>query len=499
MSYTINRYNGTQITVVADGTIDATLDLKLIGKNYAGYGAVQNENFVYLLENFANTTQPPKPLPGQIWFDSGNNKLKFYDSTGKFRTTGGAEAAAVAPTGLTVGDFWFDTVNSQVYAWNGTGYTLVGPQAVAGSGTTQMRSRSLRDTNGATHAVIEAVDNGQTVFIISSDAEFILDNGTNQITGFTKVRQGVTLCYTNDDTQLGQTTDSHRFWGTASNADRLGGISAASFVQAGNASFDTVVNFSDAGYTVGNPVARLHVFNRGASIPTIENEAGDTIEFRTTVSSQTKTPLKLVGANILPGTTATTDIGASDNAFKNIYAGYVYGIAENSDKLNVGGTYRSASIASAANTIVARDSSSNVSANLFQGTATAAQYADLAEKYLADNEYEPGTVVIIGGSKEVTACGRNPFQRAIGVVSTNPAFMMNKDLEDGTYIALKGRVPVKVVGPVHKGANLVAAAGSENMGCAIADDSSPTGHLVFAIALEDNYDEAMKIVECLVL
>ena len=85
MSYTINRYNGTQITVVADGTIDATLDLKLIGKNYAGYGAVQNENFVYLLENFANSTQPPKPLPGQIWFDSGNSKLKFYDGN-KFRT-----------------------------------------------------------------------------------------------------------------------------------------------------------------------------------------------------------------------------------------------------------------------------------------------------------------------------------------------------------------------------------------------------------------------------
>ena len=67
MSYTINRYNGNAIATVVDGTINNTLDITLIGKNYAGYGQSQNENFVYLLENFANSTQPPSPLAGQIW------------------------------------------------------------------------------------------------------------------------------------------------------------------------------------------------------------------------------------------------------------------------------------------------------------------------------------------------------------------------------------------------------------------------------------------------
>ena len=62
MPYTINKYNGAQITVVADGTIDSTLDVKLIGKNYAGYGEVQNENLVFMLENFANNNPPPRPL-----------------------------------------------------------------------------------------------------------------------------------------------------------------------------------------------------------------------------------------------------------------------------------------------------------------------------------------------------------------------------------------------------------------------------------------------------
>ena len=79
--YTINKYNQQQITVVADGTIDATLDLKLIGKNYAGYGIFLNENYVKLLENFYNSTAPTAPLAGQLWYDSTNNLLKVYNGS----------------------------------------------------------------------------------------------------------------------------------------------------------------------------------------------------------------------------------------------------------------------------------------------------------------------------------------------------------------------------------------------------------------------------------
>jgi hypothetical protein len=183
MPYTINRYNGQVVSTVADGTVDTTTDVKLIGKNYAGYGEIQNENFLFLLESFSNANPPPKPLSGQVWFDSANSKLKFYDGS-KFRTTGGAEIGATQPTGLTVGDFWFDTANKQLYAWNGTDFTLVGPQGVAGSGTTQMRSRSVRDSLGSTHAIIEGIANGNTIFTLSSDAEFTLDPATSSITGF---------------------------------------------------------------------------------------------------------------------------------------------------------------------------------------------------------------------------------------------------------------------------------------------------------------------------
>jgi hypothetical protein len=497
MSYTINRYNGTQITVVADGTIDATLDLKLIGKNYAGYGAVQNENFVYLLENFANSTQPPKPLPGQIWFDSGNSKLKFYDGN-KFRTTGGAEIGTTAPTGLTTGDFWYDSAHQQLYAYNGTTFTLIGPQAVAGSATTQMRSVSLTDTNQATHAVIEAIDNGNVIFIISADSDFTLDNTINPITGFTTIHQGVTLCYTNNSGTPGQTTTSHRFYGTATNSDRLGGLSASNFVQSGSGSFTNQVNFADVGFTVGNPVARLSVFNQGALVPTISNQVSNTIAFQTTASSVTKYPMQLVGSDVLPGVTLTSNLGSTGLQWNNVYATYYYGVAQQADALSVNGYYRTASTTATANTIAARDSSGNLTASLFSGIASAANYADLAEKYLTDVELEAGTVVSVGGSAEVRACSWN--ERAIGVVSTNPAFMMNKDLEGGTYIALKGRVPCKVTGSVTKGDQLVAANGGVGTSLANIDDVSVGTLYPFAIALE-SFDGSSQVgtIEVIVL
>ena len=78
MPYNINKFNGNLAAVVEDGTVDNTFDIKLIGKNYAGYGEVQNENYLFLLENFANSSEPPKKITGQVWFDSANKKLKFY-------------------------------------------------------------------------------------------------------------------------------------------------------------------------------------------------------------------------------------------------------------------------------------------------------------------------------------------------------------------------------------------------------------------------------------
>jgi hypothetical protein len=501
--YIINRYNGSVATTVADGTVDTTTDIKLIGKNYAGYGEVQNENFVWLLENFSNANPPPKPISGQVWYDSANSKLKFYDSN-KWRTTGGAEIGATQPTGLTVGDFWFDTTNKQLYAWNGVDYTLIGPQGVAGSGTTQMRSRSVRDSLGTTHAIIEGIANGNTIFTISADAAFTLDPATSSITGFTTVHQGITLAYSSDDVNYpGQTLPSanHRFWGTATNSDRLGGYAATDFIRSTSAIFSSPVQFNDVGFTVG-ATPKLRVFNSADTTPTILNQLNDTIVFSVTSNGVVRTPMKLVGTSIVPENDNETSIGSDLKRYSTITAVNFKGVASNASKLALGADFVSASTAATDSTIAARTTSDEsinginitagaLKATYFVGTATAANYADLAEMYLADAEYELGTVLMVGGEKEVTACQWG--KRAIGAVSANPAYLMNKDLEGGTIVALKGRIPVKVTGRVKKGDELIAS----NDGAAVTGVPHSSG--VFAIALESSDDIGVKLVECLIL
>jgi hypothetical protein len=129
----------------------------------------------------------------------------------------------------------------------------------------------------------------------------------------------------------------------------------------------------------------------------------------------------------------------------------------------------------------------NVQASYFTGTATEALYADLAENYTTDQIYAPGTVVVVGGTAEVTASSEG--KRAIGVISTAPAFLMNKDA-DGQAVALKGRVPCRVVGAVAKGDELVSA----DNGCAKAGDSK-----VFGVALETSTDTVERVIEIVVL
>jgi hypothetical protein len=102
------------------------------------------------------------------------------------------------------------------------------------------------------------------------------------------------------------------------------------------------------------------------------------------------------------------------------------------------------------------DGSSTITGGVFSGVATSARYADLAENYEADVEYEAGTVVKIGGDAEITQTTSHADTEVFGVVSTNPAYLMNSDT-DGVPVALQGRVPVKVIGKVKKGERLISS------------------------------------------
>ncbi len=571
MPYSVDTYSRNKTITINDGTIDNSLDVLLIGKNYSGYGEVQNENFVYLLENFAGINPPSRPLNGQIWYDSSTRKIKFYDSAVlKWRTTSGAESSSTQPTGLSVGDLWFDNANNQLYAYNGTDFILIGPQGVAGLGTTEMQTRSLKDINNDSHLVIIAFVNGRAVYVVSAQ-EFIPDNTSKIYLGslslYPKIYKGITLINTNEDGITSQ-LENDTFWGTSSSTlglidDRV--LTAGQLVKVSDlllkddVNFTNLIKFSDSGFRLGDSEdLEVKIDNDGLT-PIFNVRTSNSIKFKT--SNGINTPLILVDNNIYPGTTGVTNLGSLSYKFNNIYAEFLDGIAnktnlvkiddsatdatwnsldqstwyrsakttstaytiaardndgnltaveflgnatsattaenaDQSDLLLVDTVYRSAKVdtvgAGTPDSIACRDSAGNLNAVQFQGVATTAVWADLAEKYLADKEYEVGTVVSIGGEKEVTECRLG--DRALGAVSAYPAFKMNDNLQNGTYIALKGRVPVKVEGKVNKGDKLI----SGNNGCAIAVENKE--HLnMFAIALETNLDLNIKLVEAVIL
>ena len=138
----------------------------------------------------------------------------------------------------------------------------------------------------------------------------------------------------------------------------------------------------------------------------------------------------------------------------------------------------------------------DVYATLFRGTATESYYADLAENYLADTEYAPGTVIEFGGEAEVTQSTTHGTHRVAGVVSTNPAHLMNSHCEGDNVVAvaLQGRVPCNVIGKVAKGDMLVA---SNIPGYAVVNNT-PTVGSVIGKALGDKLDGERGTVEVVV-
>lgn len=178
----------------------------------------------------------------------------------------------------------------------------------------------------------------------------------------------------------------------------------------------------------------------------------------------------------------------------NVGAGNYINVGANDVSVN-------ASTTATANTVVARDAAGNVYANVFVGVSTSARYADLAENYLADGDYLPGTVLVFGGEAEVTAATTYDSTRVAGVVTTQPAHVMNSHLtgDNVACIALRGRVPVKVKGVVRKGDVLVTA-GEGFVGYAVAalyPRDVPAAAMV-GKAISDKLDNGPGVVEALI-
>jgi hypothetical protein len=193
MAYVINKSDGTAFTTLQDSTIDTTSSLTLVGRNYVGYGEIQNENFLFLLENFANVSAPAKPLSGQLWFDTTNSVLKVYDGTAWFEV-GSSIVSATAPQDPPLGAFWFKSGADTLYTWNGTSWVFVGPETAEGFGVTRARSTTLFADTGTEYPVI-LITVADIVIGIVSASPFTI-NDSNTITGFTTLIAGINLSST---------------------------------------------------------------------------------------------------------------------------------------------------------------------------------------------------------------------------------------------------------------------------------------------------------------
>ena len=386
MAYTINLTDGTLFATIADGTINTSSNMVLVGKNYAGYGEFLDENFIHLLENASNTTAPTAPLTGQLWWDKANSLMKVY-SGAAFKVISGATASSTAPTGNVTGDLWYDTVNAQLKVWTGTVFLLVGPQFTAGTGTTGAIVATITDNTSVSHVVIELYVENSIVGIISKDAAF-----TPQVplTGFTTVRPGITL-----STLVGAQVPL--FQGTATDSQLLDGIDSTGFLLR-NTNQTTTGTFgvlNNTGLAVGvNQDFRIGVTGTAAIL--YNQTSGGNIAFNVNIAG---TPTQVMLINGATG------------------------------------------IVSGANGIYAN-------------------YADVAERFAADEVLTAGTVVELGGTNEITRVTDELSESVFGVISTRAAYLMNAVAgTDETHppVAMTGRVPVNTIGVVRKGDRLVSA------------------------------------------
>ena len=194
MSYIINRFNGTELVVLGDGTIDTSTSIGLVGRNYVGYGETQNENFVFLLENFANTAPPSRPITGQIWFNTTDGTAYAYDGA-QWNPIGSATVSLTAPTNTNAGALWLKTPINQLFVNTGTEWRLIGPEAAEGFSSTKARSATINDVNSVAQPVIILETNGVALAICTS-AAFTINSG-NTIAGFeNNLQVGINLSTT---------------------------------------------------------------------------------------------------------------------------------------------------------------------------------------------------------------------------------------------------------------------------------------------------------------
>lgn len=479
MPYTFNNSDGSVSTTVADSTIDtSTYALALVGRNVSNYGYYFAQNTVRQLENFASATAPSASttLTGQLWYDKAEELLRVYDGSKWKRATNIVVGNAAPTANLAEGTAWYNTVDDKLRIYDGSSFKFAGYAGEVSNSYsstsnignpsnygTKIRNIFLRDSTGVDRAVLAltyandssspSVNTGSTdtnygketiMAIFSDHAEFTAANSNSSTEGEDRnwyaelvgtggigvvIRPGINLRSEYDTTSLALSERAYR-------ADAAYVLNLGSFGSDGANIAASEVIHTGRSYT---PDA-TNTYNIGSSSYRFADTFTGTIYLGNGTS----------GAVFTAGNVA---IGNSSARISTIHTTQ-FDVSGNVKFAS--GTATDAVTTATPNTLVLRDSSGSFAANVVSAVATSARYADLAEIYRADDDYVPGTVVKLGGEAEITQTTSVDDLNVFGVISTAPAYLMNSEAP-GLPVALKGRVPVKVVGKVLKGERLVSS------------------------------------------
>ena len=494
-------YNGTSnITVNASGNVNVSvagnanvLTVTGTGANIAGtanvtgntsVGGILTNNYYYAngtplsfggASFTSSSTAPVSPSVGDYWYDTSADILyiRINDSVSDLwidittiprvpvYTT-----ASSAPSSSQPGDYWYDTDTSILYLR-------------VNDGTSDLWLDISTDLTARLTA--SATTPGS-----ASLGDWWYDTATDIL--FQYINDGASDIWV-DVTSTGNTFNAITATSATITNANIGNITGISTIANGNSNVIITANSNVSVFVNGNATARAVFTSTGANIAGTLNATGNANVGNLGATNLVATGTVTAGALSVTGNANVGNIGTN-------------GLASAANlSVNIGGvgsyTFAAASFAPTGNATQDLGSPTLRWANVW-GVASSALYADLAEKYLADNPYNPGTVVIFGGDAEITVTNVSHDTRIAGVISTNPAYLMNDGEQEGIWlpVALTGRVPCSVQGPVVKGDLLVA---SQVEGVAEKlDKSKYEPGCVIGKALENHLDNTIKTIEVVV-
>ncbi len=543
MPFYIHNSDSSVNIVIPDGVIDTTsYSLSLIGRNVADYGQYFAENTILQLENFASIAapNPENLLIGQQWFDKGDNIMRVWDGTqwkaqtgitveGNFPETGGGtgdgEGGTITPP--STGSGFFNQEDLKLYVWDGTQYQ---PAAYGGEFSSQYSNDTSLGTPSRYGTKV------RNIFLESTEGpKAVLAFVYNNDSDVGSVNQGTTETKYGKETIMAIFSDHSSF--TIKNAASkteyedinyypeltgVGGISSTNggrilpglnlrqygqeSSEGGIAQVPSAVrsDWSDGTGALVDPLYEDQwVEGQRALVP-----ADAYIEIFDIVRND---------ADIIPALDRAYTIGRQDTWYAGIYAETVTtdvirpdpdgdGNIEiqgnvvlsgdditinniNLDNANIAGCLTTQCLTTGS---VGAGGTVEGQWSLVGGSYFEATYADLAENFKPDQDYEPGTVVKLGGSEEITMCEDTMCTDVFGVVSENPAYIMNAG--GGIPVALQGRTPVKLIGSVKKGERLVSA-GQPGYAMALKEDKYYDPRIVIGRSLEDtDRDTVMAVI-----